>query len=133
MKLEFNFVKKGVFDLPETDWWDFEPEDSIEIQPHWTMANIAVEMGLFPSVGQARKNGWDKPIPHGLTSLHRLGKMKKSLHIHNPSDKQGASLRKRRCRACPQTDYRSGFTFRRNFVGKSGADAQAFFNIVLQT
>lgn len=86
MTQEFNFVKKGVFDLPETDWWDFEPENSIEIQHHWTMAHIAVEMGLFPSVGQARKNGWDNPIPHGLTSMYRLGKMKKSLHIHNPSD-----------------------------------------------
>jgi hypothetical protein len=50
------------------------------------MANIAVEIGLFPSVGQAKKNGWDKPIPHGLTSMSRLGKMKKSLHIWNPSD-----------------------------------------------
>jgi hypothetical protein len=84
MKLEWNFVKKGVFDLPETDWWDFEPDNSIEIQPHWTMAHIAVEMGMFPSAGQARKNGWDGPIPHGYTE--RLGKMKKSLFIHNPSD-----------------------------------------------
>jgi hypothetical protein len=86
MQFEFNFVKPGVFDLPETDWWGFEPETSIEIQEHWTMAHLAVEMELFPSVGQARKNGWDGPIPQGFTEKKRIGKMKKSLFIHNPSD-----------------------------------------------
>jgi hypothetical protein len=85
MKLVFNFVTPGVFNLPETDWWGFDPEDSIEIQPHWTMAHIAVEMGLFSSVGQARKNGWDGAIPEGFTEKKRLGKMKKSLFIHSPA------------------------------------------------
>jgi hypothetical protein len=86
MQLLFNFVKPGLFSLPESDWWGFEPDDYIEIQHHWTMANIAVEMGLFPSVGQAKKNGWDKPIPEGFTEKNKLGKMKKSLFIHNPCD-----------------------------------------------
>jgi len=35
MKFKFNFVKPGVFNLPETNWWGFDPEDHIEIQPHW--------------------------------------------------------------------------------------------------
>ena len=86
MKLEFNFVKPGVFDLPEIDWWGFEREDSIEIQSHWTMAHLAVEMDLFPSVGQARKNGWDGTIPEGCTEKTKIGKMNKSMFIHNPSD-----------------------------------------------
>lgn len=86
MKFEYSFVKKGVFDLPETDWWDFCPQDSIEIQPHWTMAHIAVEAKLFPSVSVAKKNGWSGPIPHGYTEKKRIGKMKKSIFIHNPSD-----------------------------------------------
>ena len=86
MKFEFNFVKKGVFDLPETDWWDFGPNDHIEIQPHWTMAHLAVEMELFPSIGQARKNGWNGEIPRGLTEKRIIGKMKKCMFIHNPSD-----------------------------------------------
>lgn len=87
MALEFNFVKPGVFNLPETDWWDFDPNEGfIELQPHWTMAHIAVEMELFPSLGQARRNGWDGPIPHGYTERRRIGKMKKALFIHNPSD-----------------------------------------------
>ena len=42
MKLEFNFVKPGVFDLPDICHWEFEREDGIEIQSHWTMANLAV-------------------------------------------------------------------------------------------
>ena len=86
MQFEYQFVKKGIFDLPETDWWDFDPEDHIEIQPHWTMAHIAVEMELFPSVSIARKNGWSGEIPHGYTEKRGIGKMKKSLYIHNPSD-----------------------------------------------
>jgi hypothetical protein len=86
MKLEFCFVKSGVFELPKIDWWDFDPENSILIQSHWTMSHIAVEMELFPSVGQARKNGWDGLIPHGYTEKRNIGKMKKVLFIHNPSD-----------------------------------------------
>ena len=86
MKFEYNFVKKGVFDLPETDWWGFDPNDHIEIQENWTLAHLAVEMELFPSVGQARKNGWDGPIPSGYTEKKKIGKMKKSMFIHNPSD-----------------------------------------------
>ncbi len=83
MKLEFNFVRPGIFDLPEIDQWGFEKEDSIEIQPHWTMAHIAVEMELFPSLSVARKNGLSDPIPHGFTERKRIGKMKKALFIHN--------------------------------------------------
>lgn len=86
MKLEFCFVKRGVFSLPETDWWGFTPEDSIEIEPHWTMAHISVKMELFPSVSVARKNGWSGEIPHGYTEKRNIGKMKKALFIHNPSD-----------------------------------------------
>jgi hypothetical protein len=86
IKFEYCFVKPGVFSLPPGDWWGFDPEDSIEIQSHWTMAHIAVYMELFPSLGQARKNGWDGEIPHGYTERKRIGKMKKSLYIHNPSD-----------------------------------------------
>ena len=86
MQFEFNFVKPGVFNLPETDWWGFDPEDHIEIQPHWKMAHIAVEMGLFPSAGQARKDGWDGDIPFGYTERKKIGKMNKSMYIHNPPD-----------------------------------------------
>jgi hypothetical protein len=36
-----------------------------------TMAHVMAELDLFPSVGQARKSGWDVPISLGL---HRVGK-----------------------------------------------------------
>ncbi len=86
MKFEFNFVKPGVFNLPETDWWGFVPNDHIEIQPHWTLAHLAVEMELFTSFSVARKNGWNGSIPTGYTERKRIGKMKKALFIYNPPD-----------------------------------------------
>lgn len=36
-----------------------------------TMAHVMAELKLFPSVGQARKAGWDGPVAAGL---HRVGK-----------------------------------------------------------
>jgi hypothetical protein len=35
------------------------------LPPNATMAHIVSELGIFPSVTQARKNGWDKPIVLG--------------------------------------------------------------------
>jgi len=36
-----------------------------------TMAHVMADLGFFPSVGQARKNGWDLPVTAGL---FRVGK-----------------------------------------------------------
>ncbi len=36
-----------------------------DLPPGATMANVMVKLGVFPSVTQARKNGWDKPIELG--------------------------------------------------------------------
>lgn len=33
---------------------------------NWNLAHILSDLGMFPSVSQARKNGFDKPIPNGL-------------------------------------------------------------------
>ena len=60
-----------------------EPDDTfIIIEEHWTMAHIIHASGLFPSISQARKNGWNKPIPEGFTIL-TVGKKarKKELFI----------------------------------------------------
>jgi hypothetical protein len=40
-----------------------------ELVPGATMANIVVLLGLFPSLSQARKNQWDKPLTLGVHSL----------------------------------------------------------------
>jgi len=46
------------------------------------MANVMHAAGLFPSAGQARKNGWNKPIPDGWTDLIK-GKLKREITILN--------------------------------------------------
>lgn len=45
------------------------------------MADLIVQTGKFPSKGQARKNGWDQPIPPGF-SKHQIGKGKNRLDIY---------------------------------------------------
>lgn len=48
----------------------------------WTMAHVMHAAGLFPSVSQARKNGWDKPIPEGW-SEYTVGKLRKRVFVYN--------------------------------------------------
>jgi hypothetical protein len=38
--------------------------------------------GVFPSVGIARKNGWNKPIPEGFSEF-TVGKSRKKVWILN--------------------------------------------------
>lgn len=42
------------------------------------MAHLMHDLGFFPSVGQARKNGWDKPLELGV---HELGPKKKRITV----------------------------------------------------
>ena len=44
-------------------------EEFILIQPRWCMAHILHNVGMFTSISQARKNGWNEPIPWGFTKL----------------------------------------------------------------
>jgi hypothetical protein len=73
---EFNFIltsderDKDLFFGPLT-----ETDKFIPIQSHWIMAHIMAEAGVFPSVSQARSNGWNKPIPDGFSDLV-AGKLK---------------------------------------------------------
>ena len=67
-------------------WWDLSPNGDpqkpakkISIaemlsQNKTLMAHLMVDLGFFPSVGQARKNGWDKPLELGR---YELGPRKK--------------------------------------------------------
>lgn len=41
----------------------------VEIVEGWTMADVMLAAGKFPSKSQARKNGWDRPISPGYNSL----------------------------------------------------------------
>ena len=44
-----------------------------------TMANALVEAGIFETVGEARRAGWDKPLMGGL---HVIGKARKLCVIY---------------------------------------------------
>lgn len=68
----------------------FGPLDGTEqwiiVQHGWTMANIAVEAGIFPSLSQARKNGMGDSIPLGWSTLAKgKAKNRKEIFIlHKP-------------------------------------------------
>jgi len=55
-------------------------EEFILIQPRWCMAHILHDVGMFTSISQARKNGWNEPIPLGFTKL-TVGKKAKKQDI----------------------------------------------------
>lgn len=52
------------------------------LPPEWTMAHVMHAAGLFPSVGQARKNGWAKPVPPGY-SQYTVSKRKVRVYVLN--------------------------------------------------
>jgi len=50
------------------------PEDEfIELPADVRWPQLLVKIGMFPSLGQAKKNGWDKDIEPGF-SEHKVGK-----------------------------------------------------------
>jgi hypothetical protein len=61
---------------------DNEVDKIIPIADNEIMANLLSKADVFPSVSQARKNGWDKPIPFGFTDF-RTGKKKIRISILN--------------------------------------------------
>lgn len=70
-----NFIHQ---DLPETDKeLFFGPLDQSDVFRTFSdqddLAKLLVEVGKFPSLGQARKNGWAKPIEPGFSKI-KVGK-----------------------------------------------------------
>jgi hypothetical protein len=71
-------------------WWDIGPDGNpqkpaqkiskseMEAENKPLMAHLMVDLGFFPSVSQARKNGWDKPLELGR---HELGPKKKRAFV----------------------------------------------------
>ena len=74
-----NFITKNVNDDDKDLFFGPLSDDDtfIIIEDHWNMAHILHQAGIFPSVTQARKNGWDKPIPEGFTFITVGKKAKK--------------------------------------------------------
>jgi hypothetical protein len=48
-------------------------------------AEVAVLCGFFPSKGQARKNGWEGPVPRGF-GQRKFGKQGRGVWFFNPED-----------------------------------------------
>ena len=77
---EANFLSPKVSDK-DRDLFGFDDEN-IMIEDHWLLAHVMHMAGVFPSVGIARKNGWNKPIPEGFSEF-TVGKTKKKIWILN--------------------------------------------------
>ena len=80
MNNEVNFVS------PAIEPRDLElfgmADENIVLEDHWILAHVMHVAGLFPSVSEARRNGWDKPIPPGFSEF-TIGKLKKKVWILN--------------------------------------------------
>ena len=84
MSNEFNFLSPKV-SSKDRDMMGFDDcgeGDNIMIEDGWMMAHIMHRIGMFPSVGIARKNGWNKAIPKGFSEW-TVGKSRKKVWILN--------------------------------------------------
>ena len=77
---EWNFFLSSQETDKELFFGPLDDETFTQIEPEWSMANIMMVVGIFPSVNQARKNGWNKPIPDGFSDI-RVGKAKTRVTI----------------------------------------------------
>ena len=74
-----NFIGKNTTEADKELFFGLH-ETFIIIEEHWIMAHILHKAGIFPSVSQARKNGWNKPIPEGF-NFFTVGKKAKRTKI----------------------------------------------------
>lgn len=85
MTNEWNFFLSSQESDKELFFGPLDGEIFTQIEPEWSMANIMTLIGIFPSVNQARKNGWNKPIPSGFSDI-RVGKTKTRVTIFKESN-----------------------------------------------
>lgn len=83
---EFGFVSVSATErdisLLLGDHSDTISGEIITIGNGWTMAHIMVRAGVFSSVGDAKRNGWNTQIPEGF-SHHVVGKRRINISIVN--------------------------------------------------
>jgi hypothetical protein len=83
MQIDWNFVSNNVSPMDLILFFQPSVDDTFElIENHWNMSHIMTKIGIFPSVSQARKNGWNIPIPDGFWTK-RIGKKKIQVTILN--------------------------------------------------
>jgi len=72
---------------PLEDWETF-----IVVEPGTLWSHILAGLGCFPSIGQARKNGWNKAIEEGFTPTFKVGKAaRKFFTAFRPTDENGGT------------------------------------------
>ena len=79
---EFNFLHPKVSDKDIELFGFTDAPNCFHIEDVWIMAHVMHMAGVFPSVGIARKQGWNKPIPEGFSEF-TVGKSKKKVWILN--------------------------------------------------
>lgn len=67
--------EQSLIDGEKMGWWDLDDNgdmlappiiiNSSELPDNALMAHVMAKANIFPSIGQARKNGWDKPLELG--------------------------------------------------------------------
>ena len=82
MTAEFNFIARHV-SAADIEFFGFnDASNCFHIEDNWIMAHVMHLAGIFPSVNIARKNGWNKPIPGGMSEF-TAGKNKTKIWILN--------------------------------------------------
>ena len=79
---EVSFLHPKVSDKDIELFGFTEAENCLHIEDNWLLAHVMHVAGLFPSVGIARKNGWNRPIPRGFSEF-TVGKNRKKVWILN--------------------------------------------------
>jgi len=85
IKHEVNFVHVNVSTKDkESIMGPFDADDGpfLLFNDSHTMAHLLHMAGCFPSITQAKKNGWDKPIKKGYQQI-RFGKSRLMIYILN--------------------------------------------------
>jgi len=77
---EWDFVHEDVAPV-DIGLFDMDPQKTKFNDKH-CLAHIMCWADAFPSVSQARKNGWDRPIPFGFSEF-KVGKNKRHIFILN--------------------------------------------------
>ena len=83
---KFNFIGKKTEPKEILDWFNAD-EVLLNIQDNETnMAQLLARIGKFSSVKDAKRNGWDKPIPDWWSEfVIGRGRNRTDVHIWNPT------------------------------------------------
>ncbi len=93
-RIDIDFIKSGTDEkdidlflnsnIPELNNVD-QDRRFFENSENLLLAHFVAQAGIFPSVTQARKNGWNKEVPKGFSQFV-IGKMKSMITILNIED-----------------------------------------------